>query len=86
MTKDPGVLDNSEGIKQCECHGEPMSWSADHRAQYTAGGYWRCQVKIRDGQRAAYQTWSGRRYNRRLMTNRRNKALARQRVRHEAAI
>lgn len=37
----------------CECHGERMGWRRDPR--YRNGGYWRCRVLERVGQRRRYQ-------------------------------
>jgi hypothetical protein len=67
----------------CKCHGAEMVWRADNRPKYRAGGYWRCGIRELERQRVGYPDWSGTRYNRKLLTNRRSKALSRQRARHD---
>ena len=77
MAKAPGSLETE--VPQC-C-GEPKQWCQDTR--YTAGGYFRCAADSRASKRKSYAALDGRAYNHLLLTHRRDKALARRRVRQE---
>ena len=67
--------------KPCECHGVPLLWAQDRR--YRLGGFWRCRIRHAERQRGYYEALDGLRYSRKLLQNRRTKALARQAARHE---
>lgn len=74
MAREPGIPS-----RKCECHDEPMDWNLDPR--YTVGGFWYCSVKRRERQRQEYAAMSGLAYNRKLLRQRRNKAMQRRRAR-----
>jgi len=65
---------------RCACHGEPMYWCRDKR--YEARGFWRCAIRICEQHRQMYDRLDGLSYARMLLRHRRDKGLARMRVRH----
>ena len=68
--------------KTCECHGEAMRFQLDDR--YRAGGFWTCRAQQRAREQRRYERMSGLAYNRKLLMQRRRKALARQRRRTDS--
>ena len=66
--------------KTCDCHGEAMRFCRDDR--YKDGGFWVCRPRERARYRKYYAGINGVTYNRKLLKQRRSKALARQRRRN----
>ena len=63
----------------CPCHGEPVYTYKEPR--HTAGVTYRCAVIIREKRRAYYDQMDGVTFNRKLLKQRRIKALKRNRER-----
>lgn len=64
---------------KCKCHGEPSLWHPD--ARYKAEGFWYCRVKNREANKKWSDNLHGVAYARRLMRQRRWKAIDRRRRR-----
>jgi hypothetical protein len=68
----------------CPCHGERTHYYKDSR--YRGGGYWRCPLDRRERSKRHYEALTNRQYNKRLLDQRRSKALIRIRERAERSL